>query len=135
MVSLWDRKTSRTHCDTGKLIKLEDLQVTPRAYSPVELSTSRVRVLVSGQQVSWCALNRARGFVFLAPMETLVPDLKKIVLGSADLIRRASSLKSPSWKFPEKLAVSLDVGRALEERDEKATPFVLELVIDRYAVQ
>lgn len=66
-------------------------------------------------------------------METLVTDLKKIVLGSADLISRASSLQSPSWKFPEKLAISLDVGRALEEKDDRANshPFVLELVIDR----
>lgn len=69
-------------------------------------------------------------------METLVTDLKKIVLFSADLVSRAGSLQSPSWKFPDKLAVSLDVGRSLEAgiTDDKANShfFVLELVIDRY---
>lgn len=72
-------------------------------------------------------------------METLVSDLKKIVLGSADLVGRADSLQSSSWKFPEKLAISLDVGRALEGGTtlDKASShfFVLELVIDRYAVK
>lgn len=72
-------------------------------------------------------------------METLVSDLKKIVLGSADLVGRAGSLQSPSWRFPEKLAVSLDVGKALEggtTLDKTSSHFfVLELVIDRYAVK
>lgn len=66
-------------------------------------------------------------------METIVSDLKKVVQGSADLVSRASTLQSPSWKFPEKLAVSLDVGKALDTLDKSSGHFfVLELVIDRY---
>ena len=72
-------------------------------------------------------------------METLVSDLKKIVQGSADLVSRVGSLQSPSWKFPEQLGVSLDVGKALDSGstlDESSSHFfVLELVIDRYAAK
>lgn len=72
-----------------------------------------------------------------ASMETLRSELKKVLLGSADLVSRAGPLQSPSWKFPEKLAISLDVERALEEekgsKDDKAQShvFILELVVDR----
>jgi hypothetical protein len=68
-------------------------------------------------------------------METLVSDLKKIVQGSAGLVGGISALQSPSWKFPEKLAVSLNVEKALESAATLDRPsshlFVLELVIDR----
>lgn len=65
-------------------------------------------------------------------METVRSDLKKILLGSADLLNRAGSLQAPSWKFPEKLAVSLDVEEALREGQDEPHSFILELVIDRY---
>ena len=69
-------------------------------------------------------------------METLKSDLKKIVLGSADLLSRAGPLQAPSWKFPEKLAVSLDLEGSLRDGLNHAEPvynhlFFLELVIDR----
>lgn len=66
-------------------------------------------------------------------METLRNDLKKILLGSADLLSRAGSLQAPSWKFPEKLAVALDVEGVLKEglNHDDNHFFILELVIDR----
>ena len=70
-------------------------------------------------------------------METLRGDLEKVLQGSAGLIKRASSLQCPSWKFPEKLAVSLDVGKVLEEglklsQDQASRQFfILELIVDR----
>lgn len=72
-------------------------------------------------------------------METLKSDLKKILSGSAELLSRASSIQAPSWKFPEKLAISLDVERVLKEgvnHDESVYNhfFILELVIDRCCV-
>lgn len=60
---------------------------------------------------------------------TLRTELKKILTGSADLVNRAGSLQSPSWKFPEKLAISLDVEGALKAGDSHS--HVLELVVDR----
>lgn len=66
-------------------------------------------------------------------METLRSDLKKILLGSADLLNRAGSLQAPSWKFPEKLAISLDVEGALKaDKADSSHLLVLELIIDRY---
>ena len=68
-------------------------------------------------------------------METLRTDLKKISLGSAELVNRARSLPAPSWKFPEKLAVTLDLEGTLKEgltQDVDNHRFLLELVIDRY---
>ena len=62
-------------------------------------------------------------------METLRGELKKILVGSADLVKRAGSLQFPSWKFPEKLAVSVDVEGALNAEDSHS--LVLELVVDR----
>ncbi len=67
-------------------------------------------------------------------MEALKSDLKKVVLASAELISRAGSLQVPSWRFPEKLATSLDIGGVLEEgaKDKVADQnFILELIIDR----
>ena len=69
-------------------------------------------------------------------METLRGDLKKISRGSAELVSRASLLQAPSWKFPEKLAVTLDVDEALKDglkQETNAHNFLLELVVDRYA--
>ncbi len=68
-------------------------------------------------------------------METLRSDLKKISLGSAELVSRAKTLQAPSWKFPEKLAVTLDLEGTLKDglkKDKDNHSFLLELVIDRW---
>ena len=73
--------------------------------------------------------------VCVGTMETLRGNLEKVLQGSAGLIKRAGSLQCPSWKVPEKLAVSLDVGKVLDEglsQDQTSSQFfILELIIDR----
>lgn len=68
-------------------------------------------------------------------METLKSELFKIVQGSAELVCKAGSLQVPSWRFPEKLAISLDVDKTLKEGPSASATdkdiFLLELIIDR----
>lgn len=66
-------------------------------------------------------------------METLRSELLKVVQGSTELVRKAGTLQVPSWRFPEKLAVSLDVEATLKEGPLVADSniFLLELLIDR----
>lgn len=64
-------------------------------------------------------------------METLRSDLKKILTGSAELVSRAKSLQAPSWRFPEKLAVSLNLEDCLKQEVSHHSKLLLELVIDR----
>ena len=67
-------------------------------------------------------------------METLKNDLKKIMSGSAGLVKGAGPLQVPSWRFPEKMAISLDIEEVLK-RDMKDGAenhnLLLELIIDR----
>ena len=66
-------------------------------------------------------------------METLRSDLLKVVQGSTELVRKAGNMQVPSWRFPEKLAVSLDVEETLKEGPSgvNSNIFFLELLIDR----
>ena len=69
-------------------------------------------------------------------METVRGDLKKILQASSELLSRAGSLQAPSWKFPEKLGVALNVEEALKQGLKPDQPeqnhfFILELIIDR----
>ena len=66
-------------------------------------------------------------------METLKNDLLKIVQGSLELNGKSGPLQAPSWRFPEKLAGSVDIDEALKALPLVADShvFLLELIIDR----
>ena len=66
-------------------------------------------------------------------METRKSELLKIVQGSSELVKKAGNIQLPSWRFPEKLAVLLDVEETLKGGPSgiDKNVFFLELLIDR----
>ncbi len=73
------------------------------------------------------------GIFFMDSMEALNNDLLKVVQSCAELSGKVGPLQVPSWRFPEKLAHSVNIEEHLEKIPETANShvFVLELIIDR----
>lgn len=74
-----------------------------------------------------------------ACLESLRQDVTDIQTTVTDLLSRAGSVRSPSWKYPDKISSELDIGELLERysysnNDDhcKLSHIILfELLIDR----
>ena len=74
-----------------------------------------------------------------ACLESLKQDVTDIQTTIMDLLSRAGSVRSPSWKYPDKISSELDIGELLERysysNDDdhcKLSHIILfELLIDR----
>ncbi len=80
---------------------------------------------------------QAHGELWLARlMESLKSDLKNVQCVIKDLLSQLSGeLPIASWRFPEKLAASLDPLEELQSREEGLGGFktlLMELLVDRY---
>lgn len=75
-----------------------------------------------------------------ACLESLKQDVNDVQTTVMDLLSRVGHLRSPSWKYPDKVACELDIDELLERysysSDEdhcKLSHIILfELLIDRY---
>ena len=64
-------------------------------------------------------------------METAKSELKKIVTGFAELLKKSGPLEAPSWRFPEQLSTSVNIEEVLKSEKGSSHEFILELIIDR----
>ena len=71
-------------------------------------------------------------------IESLKNDLRSFQGGLRELLSKTEGLQVPSWRFPERLAVSVDTEELLKDvsycsKDNCSTHvMLLELVVDRY---
>lgn len=66
-------------------------------------------------------------------METLKNDLVKVAQTSLELSGKVGTVQAPSWRFPEKIAASVNIEEALKGLPQSADShvFLLELIVDR----